>query len=86
MTNKELKQKIVEIFNMWEVIYSKRKQLDVGVIRLWRLRKMKEECRQYLSILDLPDSRSYTTKKMIRDILMTHSAFESILSVLHEEE
>lgn len=79
--NDEIKVKLQQALQMFEEIYSKRKELGVGLVRLWSLKKMKDRLLKYMPLLDLPKNESYVTKAVLRDIDYIHSVYSAILAV-----
>ena len=77
---KDLKIKISEILKMFEIIYSKRNDLNVSLIRLWSLKKMKDRIKGYLPLFDLPNSEKYVTKAIIRDVDYVYDVYTTILN------
>lgn len=77
--NDEIKVKLQQALQMFEEIYSKRKELGVGLVRLWSLKKMKDRLLKYMPLLDLPKNESYVTKAVLRDIDYIHSVYSAIL-------
>lgn len=75
----KLKTKISEILKMFEIIYSHRDELGVGLIRLWSLKKMKDRAKGYLALFDLPNSEKYVTKVVIRDVNYIYDVYTTIL-------
>lgn len=78
--NDEIKVKLQQALQMFEEIYSKRKELGVGLVRLWSLKKMKDRLLKYMPLLDLPKNESYVTKAVLRDIDYIHSVYSAILA------
>jgi hypothetical protein len=76
----QFQKKISKILKMFEIIYSNRKQLNISLVRLWSLKKMKDRAKKYRALLDLPNYEKYVTKTVIRDIDYIYDVFETILS------
>jgi len=77
--NLKLKEKIMECLKMFEIIYSNRKELGVGLIRLWSLKKMKDRLREYLPLVDINDDK-FITKGMIRDVEYIYNVYSTIIN------
>ena len=82
---KDLKQKILKSIEMFEIIYSNKDKLNVGIVRLWRLKKLRDKVRNYLPILDMKDPK-YVTKEMLRNIDYVYLVFKTILEEKLEEK
>ena len=77
---KNFKAKIQSTLQMFEVIYTHKNELNIGVIRLWSLKKMKDRVLGYLPLADLPNPEKYVTKKIIRDVDYVYDTYSAILS------
>lgn len=75
---KDLKKKIFDCIKMFEVIYSNQKEFNVGTIRLWRLKRLRDKVKDYLPIVDMNDAK-YITKKIARDIDYVYIVFKTIV-------
>lgn len=82
---KDLKQKILKSIEMFEIIYSNKDKLNVGIVRLWRLKKLRDKVRNYLPILDMKDPK-YVTKEILRNIDYVYLVFKTILEKKLEEK
>ena len=82
---KDLKNKVLKSIEMFEIIYSNRDDLNVGIVRLWRLKKLRDKVRSYLPILDANNPK-YITKEIVRNIDYVYIVFKTILEKNVEEK